>query len=262
MIDLHTHILPGLDDGPANVDFSLALATAMVDAGIEVAAATPHIRSDHAVEPLELPQRVDDFAARLDDAGVALEVVKGGEVDLARAMTLDRIELEAVCLGNSPFVLLESPRAPVGDSLESTLGELRGLGLRPILAHPERSEVFLSDPERLERLLATGALASVTASSMAGGFGRRVRRFTADLLRRGLVHDVASDAHDHIFRPPDMTDAFRRLDEQIPGLAAAADWFTRTSPAAILEGRDPGAPPPLSGGRSRLRRIATPLFFG
>lgn len=260
MIDLHTHILPGLDDGPANVDFSLALARAMEGAGIEVAAATPHIRPDHAVDPLGLQEQVDAFNARLREAGYPLRVVRGGEVDLSRALTLDDAQIEAVCLGRGQFLLVESPRSGIGDSLERGIEKLHERGVRPILAHPERSGAFLSEPERLERLVDAGALCSITAASMTGGFGRRARRFAAHLFKRGLVHDVASDAHDHIFRAPDLVGGFEAMDELVPGLSAQADWYTRTAPAAILEGREPGPPPSVPRPPSRLRKLATPLL--
>jgi len=260
VIDLHTHILPGLDDGPANLDFSLALARAMETAGIGVAAATPHIRSDHAVDPLELGERVESFNARLREEGLDLRVVPGGEVDLDRALTLDDAELDAVCLDRGRFLLVESPHYGVADSLERGLDELCGRGVRPILAHPERSRVFLADPERLERVIEGGALCSVTAASLAGGFGRGPRRLAARLLRSGVVHDVASDAHDHIFRPPNLLEGFTAMDELLPGISDQAEWFTRIAPEAILEGRDPGPPPRRLGQLSRLRKLTAPLL--
>lgn len=260
MIDLHTHILPGLDDGPANVDFSLALAREMERVGIEVAAATPHIRSDHAVEPLALAEYRDAFNARLRAEDIRLEVVAGGEVDLSRALELSEAEIGAVCLGRGPFMLVESPHSAVDESLERGLEELCARGVRPILAHPERSRLFLAEPERVARLVEAGSLCSVTAASLAGGFGRRARQLACLLLRRGLVHDVASDAHDHIFRPPNLLEDFAAMDELLPGLSTQAEWFTRTSPAAILDGRDPGSPPPAPSPPSRLQKLTAPLL--
>lgn len=260
LIDLHSHILPGLDDGPANTDFSLALARDMEEAGIEVVVATPHIRSDHVVDPLAVQEHVESFNRALRGAGVRLTVVTGGEVDISTALTLDRAELEAVCLGSSTYLLVESPHSGTGASMEEGVRELRRRGFGIVLAHPERSRMFVAEPERLERLVAQGVLSSVTAASMAGGFGRATQRFTARLFKSGLVHDVASDAHDHIFRPPGLLEGFRALEVLVPGLSAQFDWYTRISPQAIIEGREAGPPPSAPRPPSRLRKLAAPLL--
>jgi protein-tyrosine phosphatase len=256
VIDIHCHILPGLDDGPANLDFSLAMARAAVESGTQLMVATPHIRADFDVDPEEIETRVDLFNDRLQRDRLPLRVLPGAEIGWAGATDLDDVLLAKLSLGSGRRVLLESPygRKPV--DLESIIATLAGRGFQAVLAHPERCPLFQRDLERLRKIVAQGTLCSITAGSMLGRFGAPVRAFTVEMLRSGLVHDVASDAHDHIHRPPGLVEGFGSVKDEIPGIDQHAPWYTVTAPVAILAGnplpKAPvlGAPPP-----SRLRRL-------
>lgn len=256
MIDLHCHILPGLDDGPANEDFSLAMARAAVDAGIQVIVATPHVRSDYQVELDEIAAKVDSLNAVLEAGELPLMVMAGGEVSFGKATELGDRDLEKVCLGRTRHLLVESPYGKREIDVEGILVDLQRRDFSPILAHPERCPIFRSDPERLARLVERGVLCSITAASMAGGFGEPVRRFALDLLRDGLVHDVASDAHDHLHRRPELMLGFEHADGALPGLLDQASWYTTTAPVAILAGRSlPARPAPPAPPTSRWQRL-------
>jgi protein-tyrosine phosphatase len=249
VIDLHCHLLPGLDDGPADTEGSVALARAAWERGTRTMVATPHIRDDHPFALEEIPRRAQELRAALSDAGEELEVVTGGELAISKAMELDDQTLSALCLGDGPYLLVESPYTYAPQLLENVLFDLQSRGFRPVLAHPERSPSFLSDLPRLERIAERGVLCSVTALSMAGGFGAPVRRFSAQLFAKGLVHDVASDAHYERQRPPGLGEGFERLEAELPGIASQSDWFTLEAPRAILAGEDlpqPPAPPSLA----------------
>jgi protein-tyrosine phosphatase len=256
VIDIHCHILPGLDDGPANLDFSLAMARAAVEAGTQLIVATPHIRADFDVDPNEIEARVDLFNDRLQHERLPLRVLPGAEIGWATATELEDALLAKLSLGSGRRVLLESPygRKPV--DLEGIIAELAERGFQTVLAHPERCPLFQRDPARLRKVVEAGALCSITAGSMLGRFGPPVRAFTVEMLRGGLVHDVASDAHDHIHRPPGLVGGFAELKGELPGIDQYAAWYTVTSPVAILAGNplpsapELGAPPP-----SRLRRL-------
>jgi protein-tyrosine phosphatase len=140
-------------------------------------------------------------------------------------------------------VLLESPygRKPV--DLEDIIAGLAERGFEAVLAHPERCPLFQRDIDRLRRIVAGGTMCSITAGSMSGRFGATVRAFTIEMLREGLVHDVASDAHDHIHRPPGLVAGFEGVKEEIPGIDQYAAWYTVTCPVAILAGNPlPEAP--------------------
>lgn len=259
MIDLHCHILPGLDDGPVNFDFSVAMARTAADAGIQVMVATPHIRSDYQVDPAGLAERVRQLNEAVEDEGIQLRVLTGGEVALQKAAELGDDVLRQVCLGESDYLLMESPYRSSDIDIEGIVRDVQARGFKPLLAHPERCPIFQHDPDRLQRLVNSGVLCSITAASMAGGFGATVRRFTLELFHDGLVHDVASDAHDHLHRPPDLLAGFESAEAEIPGIGEQATWFTVTSPVAILAGRPlPGRPdPPPRPPTSRWRRLVS-----
>jgi protein-tyrosine phosphatase len=256
MIDLHSHILPGLDDGPADLEGSLALAREAVARGTRKITATPHVRDDHPY-PLEAIERgVEDLNRRLTAEGIDLEVVAGGEVAISKIPDLDLDTLRRVCLGRGPYLLVESPYTQASQLLEHVLFDMQARGFRPILAHPERSPTFLTDWVRLERIVSRGVLCSVTAMSMEGAFGRTVRGFTARLFAAGMVHDVASDCHDTRRRPPGLERGFAALEQDLPGLAGQADWFAREAPEAILCGQELPRRPAVVGLRQRgLRRL-------
>src|SRR3954452_13891716 len=151
MIDLHSHILPGLDDGPADLDGSLALAREAVARGTRKIIATPHVRDDHPYPLDEIDNRVDGLNRAFANQGIDLEVVAGGEVAISKIPDLDEPTLRRVCLGDGTYLLVESPYTQTSQLLEHVLFDLQARGFRPILAHPERSPTFLSDKIRLER---------------------------------------------------------------------------------------------------------------
>jgi protein-tyrosine phosphatase len=156
-------------------------------------------------------------------------------------------------------MLVETPYTHATSILEETLFDLQVRGFRPVLAHPERGPSFQQEPDRLAGIVERGVLCSVTASSMMGTFGGTVRRFTADLFSKGLVHNVASDAHDAVRRSIDLLGGFDALDREVPGLAQQASWFTVVATEAILKGGAVPALPELSaqprrGWRRLLRR--------
>src|SRR3954471_3197800 len=256
MIDLHCHILPGLDDGPSNLDFSLAMARAAVEAGTQLIVATPHIRADFDVDPVEIEPRVDLFNERLQRDRLPLRVLPGAEIGWATAPELDDTQLARLSLGSGKRLLLESPYGKKPVDVEGIIAGLAERGFQAVLAHPERCPLFQRDPERLRKLVAEGALCSITAGSMLGRFGGTVRTFTIEMLRDGLVHDVASDAHDHLHRPPNLVEGFEDVKSELPGIEQHTAWYTVTSPVAILAGNSlPKAPDLEAPKPAGLRRL-------
>jgi protein-tyrosine phosphatase len=256
VIDLHCHILPGLDDGPSNLDFSLAMARAAVESGTQLIVATPHIRADFNVDPAEIEPRVDLFNARLQRDRLPLRVLPGAEIGWATAPELDDTQLARLSLGSGRRVLLESPYGKKPVDIEGIIAGLATRGFQAVLAHPERCPLFQRDPERLRKIVADGALCSITAGSMLGRFGAPVRSYTIGMLRDGLVHDVASDAHDHLHRPPGLVDGFDDVKADLPGIERHSAWYTVTSPVAILAGNPlPKAPDIAAPKPAGLRRL-------
>ncbi len=243
MIDLHCHLLPGLDDGPRTMPEALALARRAAAGGTSTIVATPHINRHWRVDPLELAGRVATMQEALERDGTALEVRTGGEIAITQLAALRAEELDALRLGGGPYLLLECPSDPSPWDFDAALLKLRERGEAMLLAHPERCPLFQREPERLVRLVESGLLCSITAGSMWGQFGARVRNFAIELLGAGLVHDVASDAHDSERRPPGLGAAFSSAEDDLPGISARAEWLSRLAPAAILAGESLPAMP-------------------
>jgi protein-tyrosine phosphatase len=246
VIDLHAHILPGLDDGPATEDGAVAMARAAVGAGTRAMATTSHINRGFGLGPAELAAARGKLLQRLEREGIALELLQGGEIAHDRLPSLSEDDLRALTLDGGSYLLLECPFSPAA-GLDTVVEDLQRRGYDVLLAHPERSPSFLHDPDLLANLVERGALAQVTAGSLTGAFGATVRRAAHTMLEHGLVHVLASDAHDERHRPP-------ALDEALDG--PQAEWMTQAAPAAIVEGRPLPERPPLphpSGLRARLR---------
>jgi len=258
VIDLHCHVLPGVDDGPQTLDETLELCRAAVAAGTTTAVATPHVSWDWpGVTSHVVREGVERVNATLRDEGIALDVLPGAEIDMVRAGDLTDDELVALRLGGGPYLLIECPFSPAAGGIEPLLTRLGERGHRIVLAHPERSPAFHGHFALLQSLVAEqGVLTSVTASSFNGRFGSTVERFARRMLADDLVHDIASDGHGaDMGRPPSIGPELAEA-----GFGERADWHARAVPRAILDGTElPPAPPlpeppPRRGLLARLRR--------
>jgi protein-tyrosine phosphatase len=239
-IDLHCHILPGLDDGALDLADSVAMGRQADADGIELVCATPHIRHDHEVRTHELAERAAAVNTALADAGVAARVLTGGEVAAPVVEGLTDDELAQVALGGAHggWVLLEPAPGQLDDGLDRAVVHLRDRGYRSLIAHPER-HLAPDLPARLARLIAEGALVQATAAffeSEPTAPGMR------ELAALGLVHVLGSDAHSaRAGRPVRLSGALERLAE-VPALADHLDWIARDGPAAIVRGEHVVAP--------------------
>jgi protein-tyrosine phosphatase len=243
-------VLPGIDDGPATIEGSLAIARAAAASGTTTIVATPHVSSRFPNTASAIAGLVDLVNDRFAAEGVAVRVVSGAEVAMTRVSEVLPDELLALELGRRGWVLAEPPFSPVARGLEEIVRELQRRGHGVVLAHPERCPAFHRDPRLLASIVRSGALTSVTAGSLVGSFGEQVRRFALELARRGMVHNVASDAHDATHRPPSIA---RELERS--GLGPLADWLTREVPHAILDGRRTmPARPRIQPARAHARR--------
>jgi protein-tyrosine phosphatase len=254
LIDIHCHILWGLDDGPADLDGSLDLGRAAVAAGTTMIVATPHIRDDYSFPIEAIDQRARELRTALADEGIDLQILPGGEVAIDKSADLTDAELAQVSLGRSPYLLVESPYGEATDFIERAIYDLQVRGFSLILAHPERSPSFQSDLGRLATLVERGVYTSITAASMARQFGGRVQQASAAMLAAGLVYNVASDAHDASRRGPALLKGFEALEGELPGVAAAAPWFVNDVPMAMLMRENLPEPPRLERPRRGLRR--------
>jgi protein-tyrosine phosphatase len=213
---------------------SLEVLAAAAGEGVTAIAATPHVGARYPIAPAEMERAVAATAAAAEAAEIPLRVLQGGEVELAWLPQLSDDELRRFSLGGSGrYLLVElSWDGWLPDALE-LIDRVAGVGLRPVIAHPERHVEVQEQPGRLQALVGGGVLLQVTASSLEGLHGRRAQRTAQDLLRYGMVHLVASDRHGPRMRRATMEHAYRAL-----GGGELAERLTVEVPAAIVAGDD------------------------
>lgn len=239
VIDLHCHILPGLDDGARDLDDAVAMAGQAQADGIRLVCATPHIRHDHDVLIGELSERVAQLRAAINQAGIGVGVAPGGEVSETIVDALDDEDLERVSLGGGRrWILLEPAAGPLGGSLCAAAARLAQRGYRSLIAHPER-HVSADLPERLAELVEQGSLVQATAQHV---IDPGTAEGMVELARRGLVHVLGSDAHSsRAGRPVALAAALERL-AGIDPVAMHLEWVSLEAPRAIVAGEDLQAP--------------------
>lgn len=249
MVDLHTHVLPGLDDGSATLDESLDFARAAVADGIAVLAATPHVRDDYPTTPDEMERALAAVRTAVVEAGIALDVRGGGEIALERLAELDgHARARFGLAGNPAYLLLEFPYVGWPLGLPDEVFRLRASGVTPVVGHPERNTEVQREPERLRPLVEAGALVQLTAASVDGRLGRRCRDAAFGLLDAELAHLVASDGHGPAIREVGLSAAAAAVADR--GLA---EWLVEGVPGAIADG-DPLPERPASAPRRGLLR--------
>jgi protein-tyrosine phosphatase len=251
LIDLHSHVLPGLDDGAHDLGESLEILTAMAAEGVEVVVATPHVREDYPTSPSAMRDALHDVRAAVGATGLSIQVLPGGELSVAVVDASSADQLAAFGLGgNQRLVLIEFPYGDWPPFIERRIERLRGLGITPVLAHPERNDRVIAEPSRLTEVVGAGAIVQLTAASIDGRHGRRVARSARELLALGLAHVVASDAHAPAVRAAGLRSALAALDD--PRLAR---WLVDDVPSALLSGSELPARPVRRGRSFRRVRI-------
>ena len=263
MIDLHNHLLPGIDDGPRTLADSLAMARLAVAAGITRMVCTPHVLPDAAPTPQQIAQAVAALRGELDAAGIALQIDTGAEIAVDVAFELDDDALRGYSLGGGGvWVLLEMPFEGWPLRLPQFLADLEMRGFRAVLAHPERARSVQLSVDRLRDLVGRGALTQITAEAVTGEFGPLTRQVARTLVTNGLAHLIASDAHSPTRRPPGLYPALEQAARWMRAEPAELGWMVTDGPRAVLAGK-PVRPPrlgvgpdprPASGAGRRRRR--------
>jgi protein-tyrosine phosphatase len=256
VIDLHCHVLPGIDDGPPTLGDSLDLLDTAEAAGIATVVATPHVSARYRNDAMTVQDGLRHVRAAASEAGIAVDVQAGAEISMSRLGDLADEELCRLRLGAGPWLLIECPLEQAAGDVERVLDAIHRRGHWIVLAHPERSPLFRRAPARLRALVDQGMLCSVTAGSLTGAFGHEVRDFAVALVREGLVHNITSDAHDAVRRPPSVLDDVIAAARDAPELLARITWLTEDIPRAVLAGDALPPPPPASDVASRRGRRA------
>jgi protein-tyrosine phosphatase len=235
VIDIHHHCLPDVDDGPREWDEAVEMCRSALAEGIDTIIATPHVLRGRwrKYSPLELQTRLDELRLRVGDRP---RLLLGSECFFSHDVVETLASGDAVVpLAGSRFVLIELAASSVPPLIEQPLYRMQLEGWTPVLAHPERNLVFQHHPELLAMLIGHGAKTQVTLSSLTGDFGPEARRTAIELVRRRLVHFVATDAHNLTKRPPRVRAAAAVLRE-LTG-ATVAEALMVGNPRCVVEKR-------------------------
>ncbi len=259
LIDLHCHIIPGIDDGSPDLQTSLKMARMSVADGVSVIACTPHIIPGvYDNSGPDIRRHVQSLQFELDAAGINCRLVPGCDAHVA-ADLVDKLRSGlALAINDSRYVLVEPPHDFLPPNVDRLFFELLAAGYVPILTHPERMAWADRNDELLCRLIESGTWMQVTAGSVLGVFGPGAKRRAERMFRNGWVHIVASDAHDASQRPPAMGHALPVLGNLVG--VEEAENLARVRPAAILEDCSPGSVPPIPF-RGKTRYDGEPETF-
>jgi protein-tyrosine phosphatase len=244
LIDLHSHLLPGIDDGAKDLATSLAMARVAAADGITTIACTPHIlpgvynNSGPAIR-----RAVAQLAESIAKAGTPITLVTGADVHIVPDLDVQLRDGRALTLNNSRYLLLEPPHHVLPPRLEDLIFGLQAIGYVPILTHPERLSWVEGHYELIRRLVSSSVLMQITAGSVMGRFGRGPRYWAERMLDEGLCHLLATDAHNTEQRAPRMAEA-RDVVAQRLGDDEAINLVLRR-PQGILDNISPAELPPL-----------------
>jgi protein-tyrosine phosphatase len=232
VIDLHSHILPGIDDGPETLASSLEIARAAVADGIRVVAATPHVRDDYPTSADRMERAVSELRDALRENMIPLDIRTGGEIAIDWLDRLPPEELRRFGLGGNPnYILIEFPYYGFPLNLVGVAFDLASRGITPVIAHPERNADVQMSPEKLRPIVRSGALIQVTAASLDGRIGPTSQKAAQQLIELELAHLLASDAHHATVREVGMGAAAKAVGDRELGR-----WLAEGVPQAILDG--------------------------
>lgn len=235
MIDIHCHILPGLDDGPSNMDKAVDMALAAVRAGTSRIIATPHFKNGvFEVSRDMVSASVKMFNRVLEEKKISLAVLTGAEIRISPDICalLDKGELPA--LGNSRYYLFELPDIFIKEGIIMMLQQLRQREVIPIIAHPERNRTIQRHPEMIPEFIFENALFQVTGKSLTGENGKLSFKIARDMIKAGEAHFVASDGHNIRHRPPSLDDAVKAV-KKVGGEVAVRTIFEE-NPEKMMAG--------------------------
>jgi protein-tyrosine phosphatase len=247
MIDLHSHLLPGVDDGARDLSVSLAMAEAFVQDGVTHVACTPHILPGlyNNTGP-EIKAAVAQLQRALDDHGIALRLVTGADNHITPNFVAGLRSGHLLSLGDTRYVLVEPPHHVMPVRLEDLFFDIAVGGYVPILTHPERLTWIKGHYDVIQRLAQNGVWMQITAGSLAGAFGSSAQYWAERMLDEGLVHILATDAHDPQRRPPCLGQGKMLAEKRVGRIEA--EYLVYTRPKGVLDNVLPSQLPTPVGG--------------
>jgi protein-tyrosine phosphatase len=232
MVDIHSHILYGLDDGPRTLEESVAMVHMAAASGTTDIVATPHADLRYVFRPEVVEQKISELR---EASGGAVRIHGGCDFHLCYENIQQALEDPArFTINQKQYLLVEFSDMMIPDSASEVFERMLAAGMTPVITHPERNPLLSRGLDRIRQWVDTGCRVQVTAYSLLGRFGRRAKLASEQLMRSGLVHFIASDAHDAKHRPPVMTEAYRHITRRY-GERHAEILFV-TNPRAALAG--------------------------
>jgi protein-tyrosine phosphatase len=232
MIDIHSHILPGLDDGAHDLSESIAMLRMAADSGTTDIVATPHANYQYRYDGEAVVAKVAELSQAV---GEKIRIHRGCDFHLSAANIMDALANPTkYTINNLSYLLVEFAEMVIPPNIEAVFARFRGLGITPIITHPERNPVLQKRPAQVEKWVNAGCLVQVTAQSFGSRFGKSAQRCCQELMQSRVVHIVASDAHDTRHRPPVLADAFEHVRGKY-GEGTAENLFIR-NPGSVLAG--------------------------
>ncbi|WP_371017949.1 tyrosine-protein phosphatase [Pseudalkalibacillus sp. JSM 102089] len=217
MFDVHCHILPGMDDGPTTIDESIEMARKAVSEGITKVVATPHHRNGrYENDRRVIMQEVTILNKELSREGIDLEVLPGQEIALSGEVLEDYEKSNLLTVNDAEiYLFVELPASHLPAYTNKLFFDLQMKGLIPVIVHPERNQEIIENPKKLYQLVKEGALSQVTASAVSGEMGKKMKKFSHELISHNLAHVIASDAHNTTTRPFHLRKAFDTVEEKL-----------------------------------------------
>jgi protein-tyrosine phosphatase len=232
MIDIHCHILPSIDDGPETLDETIGMFKIAEADGITKIVATPHYRHGEEPDALKIQNKIIYVRDILLENHIRIELLGGADIRLTYELMKGIERKEIPTINNSRYFLLELPDI-IPPQISECLFEARLRGYLPVITHPERNYSLLSAPEKIKGLRAAGAYFQLTAMSLTGKFGRKIKKLSEELLKKGYVDFVATDAHSRDRRPPVLSAAYR--DSAALLKKTEADRIFLVNPKALID---------------------------
>ena len=242
MIDIHSHILPLVDDGAKGWEETIEMAAQAAADGIYAVIATPHHANGRYVnEADKVNALIAEANDKIREAGIHLQVLAGQEIRVYDDLLKDWEQQKLLSLAGSRYILLEFPTSHVPSNAEDLIHELSVMGMQPIIAHPERCTPIADNPKLLRRLIDAGALGQITAQSVMGERGRNLQKLSFSLISEGLAHFVATDAHNTVHRPFLLSRGYREIEKELGSrardiLADNAERVVSNSPIELVRG--------------------------
>lgn len=239
MVDIHSHILPGLDDGSRSLEESVAMIRMAAEGGTTDIVATPHASRQYSFDPTMVRQK----AAELQAAAVDVRIYTGCDFHLSFDNIQDAIaHPRKYTINGKQYLLVEFPDMVTFNTTPRIFGELRRAGIVPIITHPERNAFLQEKTDEMAQWVEDGAYIQITGQSFLGMFGRRARDSALELMKRRLVHFIASDAHDLTHRTTRLRESFAFVADRYGN--ALAELVFRENPAAVITGEPLPEPEP------------------